>query len=165
MWHTVFIAAHAAAGGIALLTGCVTIARRALFRTYLTGLIIMELALLLAVAVEWAGLDPGTRVLFGALTALGLVMLWRAESARRLVPRIGARPSAPYVAHVGFTLVSLFDAFVVVLVLDLGAPGWLVATSGVAIAVAGHFALRWARVRLTAVERPAGTAGAPTASP
>ena len=48
----------------------------------------------------------------------------------------------------GFTLVALFDAFVVILVLDLGAPGWLVAAAGVLIAVAGHLALRAVRERL-----------------
>jgi hypothetical protein len=50
--------------------------------------------------------------------------------------------------HVGFTLISLFDAFTVVLVLDLGAPGWLVAAAGVLIAVAGSLVLGAIRERL-----------------
>jgi hypothetical protein len=75
-------------------------------------------------------------------------MVWRADQARRIRPSDSAGPSARYVGHVGFTLISLFDAFTVVLVLDLGAPGWLVAAAGVLIAVAGSFVLGAIRERL-----------------
>lgn len=148
MWHTVFITVHAVAGGIALLAGCVAIGRRPLFRTYLWSLVAMEVFLVLAIAEVWATIGVATRLLFAAFAALGVYMVWRAEQARRSQPSGSAGPSAAYVAHVGFTLVALFDAFVVILVLDLGAPGWLVAAAGVLIAVAGHLALRAVRERL-----------------
>lgn len=148
MWHTIFITVHAVTGGIALLAGCVAIARRALFGIYLWSLVAMQVFLILALAVEWTVIDGAARVLFGALAVLGLFMLWRADQARRIRPNGSAGPSASYVGHVGFTLVALFDAFIVILVLDLGAPGWLVAAVGVLIAVAGHFVLRAVRERL-----------------
>lgn len=147
MWHTIFIAAHAATGGLALLAGCVTIVRRALFGTYFWALIAMEMFLLLAIAAEWTTLDQVTRILFGAFALLGLVMVWRANQARR------GPYGSDYVEHVGFTLVALFDAFVVILVLNLGAPVWLVVGSGVGIAVAGHFVL--VAVRRALVTEPA----------
>jgi hypothetical protein len=142
MWHTVFIAAHAGAGGIALLAGCVTIARRALFGVYFGALIAMEVFLMLAIAAQWTAIDTPARILFGAFALLGLLMLWRADQARRTSPGRG------YVAHVGFTLVALFDAFIVILVLNLGAPVWLVTASGILIAVAGHVVLRAVHQRL-----------------
>lgn len=72
--------------------------------------------------------------------------MWRAAQARRIRPTAGQGPPPDrYLDHVGFTLVALFDAFIVVAVLNLGAPGWLVATAGVGIAVAGHFVLRAVR--------------------
>ncbi len=86
--------------------------------------------------------DVGTRVLFTGFVMLGLFMVWRAGQARRMRPSGSAGPSVRYVAHVGFTLVALFDAFIVIAVLNGGAPGWLVVTAGVLVAVAGHFVLR-----------------------
>lgn len=44
--------------------------------------------------------------------------------------------------------VFLMLAFIVILVLNLGAPVWLVAGSGILIAVAGHFVLRAVHQRL-----------------
>jgi hypothetical protein len=143
MWHTVLITAHASAGGLALLTGCVTIVRRTLFWTYFWALTAMEVFLVLAIAVAWPTFDGVARILFSAFAVLGLVMVWRANRARHTP--LGRE----YVEHVGFTLVALFDAFVVILVLNTGAPAWLVATAGIAVAIAGHFALTTTHRRLT----------------
>jgi len=74
-------------------------------------------------------------------------MLWRAASTRSIRPP-SAGPSPRYVAHVGFTLVALLDAFLVVAVLNLGAAGWVVAAVGLLVAGAGHFVLRAVRDRL-----------------
>lgn len=78
MWHTILIAAHAGAGGIALLVGCVTITRRALFGIYFGALIAMEVFLLLAIATQWTATDTPARILFSAFALLGLLMVWRA---------------------------------------------------------------------------------------
>jgi hypothetical protein len=61
---------------------------------------------------------------------------WKAGKGRRLRPK--GWPAA-YVGDVGFTLISLFDAFVIVLTIDSGGPGWLVAllaVLGVAVGMA-----------------------------
>ncbi len=136
--HSLLIALHAGTGLVALLAGGVALFRRGgLFGLYLGSLIATTVFLALAVAVEWAVLDAGARVLFTAFTLLAVVMVARGFLARRLPP---ATPA--YLEHVGFTLVALFDAFVVIAVLNAGAPVWLVVASGVLIAVAGHFALQ-----------------------
>lgn len=109
MWHTIFIAAHAAAATVALLAGLLALARGALFRTYLWSLVAMEVFLVLALAAEWAGVGVAAQALFAALAALGLYIVWRADQARRTQPKGYEGPSASYIAHVGFTLVALLD--------------------------------------------------------
>lgn len=96
-----------------------------------------------------AQINTGARVLFAAFVGLAWFMVWLAARARRIRPSGSARPSRRYLDHVGFTLVALFDAFAVITVLDLGAPIWLVVGTGLAIALAGHLAIRWAKRDLT----------------
>ncbi len=148
MWHTVLVTLHAVSGTVALLAGCVAHRARALFDTYLWALTCTVVFLGAAVAVDWGGLDGPARAVFVAFAGLGLVMLRLATGARRL-----PAPSPRYVDRVGFTLVALFDAFVVITVLDLGAPPVLVVASGLLVAGAGHVVLRVAKARVTPPER------------
>jgi hypothetical protein len=46
-------------------------------------------------------------------------------------------------------VIALFDAFVVILVLDLGAPVWLMVTAALVVAIGGHFVRRAIRDQLT----------------
>jgi hypothetical protein len=64
-------------------------------------------------------------------------MLWRGTRARRIAATSPQR-SARELDHLGFTLVALFDAFVVIGALDLGAPGWLLGVVAIAVAAIGH---------------------------
>lgn len=148
MWHSAFITLHAASGVVSFIAGCTALRRGTLFQTYLWSLAGMALFLALAIAAEWGVLGTPLRVLFSAFVALTGFMMWRADQARRIRPTATTTFTASYVGHVGFTLVALLDAFVVIAVLNAGAPGWLVATAGVLIAVAGHFMLRATRRRL-----------------
>jgi hypothetical protein len=77
-------------------------------------------------------------------------MVGRAWLAGRQRPAGDAGPAAGYIAHVGFTLVALFDAFAVITVLNSGAPVWSVVAAGVVVAVIGHYTLRAVRNRLLA---------------
>ena len=143
MWHTIFISAHAVFGTLALVSGIVAFERtpRAL-PTYLVSLAAMLVGLGLAIGSEWGTLAGPVRILFALLAVLGAVVLARGAEAMLLRPTGDDPPSLRYEHALGFTLVALTDAFVVILVLDLGAPGWATATTGAVIAVAGHYALR-----------------------
>jgi hypothetical protein len=157
MWYGIFIALHAMAGVLAFVAGCQATMHRRWFTTYFWSLVGLMVFLILAIAVRWSEFDGAARLLFAAFTALGVFMVWRAWRAGRILAstrpdttseEVGER-STRYLAHVGFTLVALFDAFVVITVLDLGAAGWLVAVIGVAVAIAGHFAVVDMERRLT----------------
>jgi hypothetical protein len=43
-----------------------------------------------------------------------------------------------YVDHIGFTLISLFEGFIIVSGIDLGAPGWLTAVVAILGVVVGN---------------------------
>lgn len=139
MWHAILIALHATGGSVALVAGVAALRRGTLYAVHLWSLVATILFLALAVGAEWSTLDGVGRVLFVALSALGVFMIARAVLAWPDRP-VGTSPSARYVWHLGFNIVALFDAFTVIAVLDLGAPIWLVVTAAVAVAVAGHFA-------------------------
>lgn len=154
MAHAVFITLHALAGLIAFGSGVVALRQGRWFYLYLSSLAGMAAFLLLAVAVTWAELGSEERLLFAAFVVLAWVMVGLAVGARGLRPEGSARPGSTYLDRVGFTLVALFDAFTVIVVLDVGAPVWLVVASGVVIAVAGHFVLRSTKRTLASGARP-----------
>ncbi len=88
---------------------------------------------LVAVAMDWTDLSSGARAAFVALIALAVVMATRAGLARTSMPGRDHDNPRKFIDHIGFTLIALFDGFVIVTALDLGAPTWLVT----AVAVAG----------------------------
>ncbi len=141
MVHTVLIAAHAAAGLAAFAAGCLALARRSYFTVYLWSLVSLVVFLAAAVAVDWSGLDTASRTLFAALAALGGYMIWRAVQARQLQQVTSLQHRGRHIDHIGFTLVALFDGFVIILALDLGAPAWLAIVIALAGIAAGHTTL------------------------
>jgi hypothetical protein len=138
MWHTALITLHAAGGSLAFAAGYLAIRRPSYLDTYFWSLVACIAFLVAVVAVDWSGLGAGSRALFAALTALGAVMVWRGARARRIATSGRTQWSPRELDHLGFTLVALFDAFVVIGANDLGAPGWLLGVVGVAVAVIGH---------------------------
>ncbi len=144
MAHDVFIVLHALAGLVAFGCGVRALRHPAWFESYWWSLLAMAAFVGAAVAVSWTELDTASRLIFLGLGALAGLMIWRATVARRLL-RAGDYPSPAATGHVGFTLVGLFDAFVVVGLLDLGAPGWLTVVVALVVAVAGHLLIVRAR--------------------
>jgi hypothetical protein len=152
--HTIMIVLHAAAGVTAFVAGCLVLrppdaeprAHR-LFQVYLVSLGSMVVFLLGAMAAHWRQLGTAEQVIFGGLLLLGLFIAWRALAARSLLGRRSGGWRLPDMEHVGFTLIALWDGFVVVLAIDLGAPGWLVAALAVLGVVVGSRALHAAEAR------------------
>jgi hypothetical protein len=154
MLHTTMIVLHAAAGVVAFVAGCLALFppgdnRRApqVFQVYLVSLGLMIVFLVGAMAAHWQQLSTAERVIFSGLFLLALYMGWRALSARGLLGRRSEQWRLPYMEHIGFTLIALWDGFVIVLAIDLGAPGWLVIVLAVLGVVVGNRALHWAEAR------------------
>ena len=152
--HTAIIILHAAAGVAAFVAGCLALfppeaeqRARQLFGVYLVSLVLMIVFLVAALATHWQELTTEEQVIFGGLFLLGLYMGWRALLARGLLERRSGQWQLPYMNHIGFTLIALWDGFVVVLAIDLGAPGWLVVVLAVLGVVVGSRALHRAEAR------------------
>lgn len=138
--HNILICGHALGGLVAFGLGCLVLRPRkadALFRAYFIALWVMVLLLIAVVGVDWRELPPVSRFTYSGLTLLALYTGFRGAQARRLLHNQTVGWKCDYIAHVGFTLISLFDGFVVVGALDMNAPGWLVGAVGVLGVVVG----------------------------
>jgi hypothetical protein len=150
MAHEAFVVLHAAAGVIAFVAGAMALLSTVpspRFRLYFAALIAMVVFMTGAIAVHWSALAPATRWTYGGLFLLGLYMLWRATDARRLLRLRGAERGR-YLDDIGFTLISLFDGFVIVAALDLHAPIWLVALLALGGVAAGASIMNRVQARL-----------------
>jgi hypothetical protein len=143
--HNTFILLHAATATLAFLAGWLLVSStkyfssRWLFYVYLWSLIAMTLLLAGAITAYWSEYSETERVVFPGLLGLALFMLFRAWGADAVFAAQQKDWKLGYVEHIGFTLISLFEGFIIVGGLDLGFPGWLVAV----VAIAGILAGRW----------------------
>ncbi|HEV2528795.1 MAG TPA: hypothetical protein VGT61_10140 [Thermomicrobiales bacterium] len=87
-----------------------------------------------AIAAHWGDLATVTRAVYLGLLGLGGVMVARAWLARRAPDQHHA-----WIHHVGFTLIALFDGFVIVAAIDLGAPAWVAVIAGVMGVLVGRW--------------------------
>ena len=152
MLHDILIAAHALSGVSAFILGVLVLRQprvgvAPIFRFYLGSLWSMILFLIAVVATDWSALDSTKRVLFVALVALAVYMGWRGWHALLDLGRDDAHERNHYVDDIGFTLISLFAAFVIVGALDVGSPVWLVVVVGGLGVVVGVRGLIWAKKR------------------
>ena len=171
MWMSMIVL-HTIAGLVAFGIGWIIVPpRRAERRPWLAAVFVVSIGALVvfmvgAMAAHWADIALGERLVYSSLAGLGLVMLWRARRAHRLLQAGRAAPPSTYVDDVGFDLISLFDAFVIVAAIDLGAPVWLVTTVAVAAVLVGHHLLRRAKhADGEPVDRQTATPERPTSGP
>jgi uncharacterized membrane protein len=142
--HDVLISVHAIAAGLCLLAGSIVLYSRAyrfdrrLFRFYLWSLGGMVVFLAMAMLTEWTVYAGTERAVFTGLLGLGIYMFYRGFSARTLLKTRADGWSEAFVRHVGFTLISLFEGFVIVSALNAHAPVWLVGAIAVVGIVAGR---------------------------
>lgn len=143
--HNVLIILHAVSATISFFTGSFLIlSRKQLsnqwpFGIYLWTLIGMVILLASAILVYWREYSTFERIIFPGLFGLGIYMLYRARSANLLLKTQQSRWKDGYIEHIGFTLISLFEGFIIVGGLNSGFPGWMVAL----VAIPGVFIGRW----------------------
>ena len=157
MLHLVLIAVHAISAVAAFVLGFAVVwslpARmNPGFRAYLVAMSLMLLFLVMAIATDWSQLDTLKKAIFAGLLVLGAYTGLRALQAAH---KLRATLDPPgYIADVGFTLIALFDGFVIVTAFDLGSPIWLVVivgALGIILGVAGIHRLRRRAVNHTQV--------------
>ena len=143
--HNVLIILHAAAATIGFFAGCFLVFSRRntltqrWFGLYWWTLVGMVVLLAGAILVFWTEYSSAERIIFPGLFALALYMLYRARSANRLLGTQQNGWRHDYIEHIGFTLISLFEGFIIVSGLNSGLPVWLVAL----VAILGVLVGRW----------------------
>ncbi|CAN5753976.1 hypothetical protein BH24ACT14_BH24ACT14_02400 [soil metagenome] len=150
MWHDTFITVHASAGTLALAAGVAVVGWRTLFGVYFWSLIVMAVMLVGAVATGWPDQPLGTNVVFSALLVLAAFMVLRGLQARSMWRVAPGQSSPRLLDFVGFTLISLFDGFVIVAVLTRGGPVWLGVAAGVLGVIVGRAAMHRVAARAAA---------------
>lgn len=150
--HTALVALHAVTATLAFAAGAALLRPRPLTRSwarrvYLPSLAVMTASLALAVVVGWPGFATGERLAFPALLVLAAAMVVLGARAASAAARRGDGEVDRLYDAGGFTLISLFDGFVVVAAIDLGAPGWVVALVAVAGVLLGRRLVHTARAR------------------
>jgi hypothetical protein len=155
MIHNTLIAIHAAGGIISFIIGVLIlfplgggrINLRFLSMLFLGALVLMLIFLITVVVTDWPSLDNVQRAIFGGLNILGLYMIWRAFQAYQLLLTQPSGWEPKYTGHIGFNLISLFEGFVIISAIDLGAPGWLVGLLAVLGVVIGRWVVHLASSR------------------
>jgi hypothetical protein len=143
--HNVLIILHATAATLSFFAGCFLMLsvrnprRQAWFGLYWWSLVGMVVLLATAILVYWTEYSGIERILFPGLFVLGLYMLYRARSANGLLTSQPTDWKHPYVEHIGFTLISLFEGFIIVSGINSGLPVWLVGL----VAILGVLVGRW----------------------
>jgi hypothetical protein len=101
-----------------------------------------------AILVSWKNYSTLERVIFPGLFVLGIYMLYRARNANLLRKTRQNEWTQDYIEHIGFTLISLFEGFIIVSGLNSGVPGWLVALLAILGVLAGRWMIGFAQRRL-----------------
>jgi cell division protein FtsW (lipid II flippase) len=109
----------------------------------LVGLLVaMTVFMIGAMAAHWSDLPGGSQVVFSVLVGLAVYMVYRAVHASSLAYHEAHGREPRHVDDLGFILIALFDGFVIVAAIDLGAPVWIVIPLAVLAVVVGHRALQ-----------------------
>lgn len=152
--HYVLIILHSAAATISFFAGCLLIFSPAyslnqrLFSLYSWCLIGMVVFLAAAISVYWAEYSGAERIVFPSLLGLGIFMVLNARIANSLLRARKSNWKRGYIESIGFTIISLFEGFIIVSGLNSSFPGWMVAIVAILGVVAGRWVIGFAKRRV-----------------
>ena len=148
--HYALIILHTVAGTISFIAGLlVVILRRTswLFEGYLWSLVVMAISVVMVVIWDWPVLTLPQQISYTALGALGIYTSYRGFQARQKQAYRYTGWRLEFMEDVGFTLISLFDAFVIIGAIDLGMPIWGVVVLGAVGIIAGRKWIQYEKQR------------------
>jgi hypothetical protein len=149
--HNVLIILHTITATISFFAGSLLIfspkyaTNETLFNLYLWPLIGMGLLLAGALFVNWENYSDTERVIFPGLLGLAFFMIFRGWGASLVLHTQQKKWKLGYIEHIGFTLISLFEGFVIVSGLNAGLPGWLVGVIAFLGLLGGRWVIAYAR--------------------
>lgn len=151
--YAIFINIHALTATVSLISGLVIITsqkyfvNRRLFSVYLWTLVGMTIFLTGAMLTQWAVYASTEQIAFSGLFVLALYMLYRAFRAQTLIEARQNDWRHEYIHHIGFTLISLFEGFIIVALINLETTGWIIAIVAILGVLVGRRAIDMAETR------------------
>lgn len=146
MLRTALLGIHAASGALGLIIGLYAIRppqtnqfRIWSRRAYTTAVIVMTVFLIAAVVIDWTSIETTQRILFVGLGVLAAVIIYRVRHAVRLAQRRSGDWQPAYINDIYFSYISLWEAFFIVGLIDLGMPLFVIGGVAVAVAILGAF--------------------------
>jgi len=153
--HNILIILHAISATICFFAGCFLIlspkqaADQLWFSVYWWALVGMVILLAGALLTAWTNFSSLERIIFPGLWALSIYMLYRARNANLLRKAQPTDWAKGYIEHIGFTLIALFEGFIIVSGLNSGVPGWLVGLLAILGVLIGRWVIGFAQRRIT----------------
>ncbi len=154
--HDILIAVHAFGGVLAFVTGATVLTppvkqhanRRWMFNLFLISIAILLVPLYLVISVDWPQFSFIEQAAFSGLGILGLYMARRAFQARQTLQTQFNEWMPRYMDHMGFNMIALFEGFIIVAAIDLGAPDWLVGVIAVVGLICGILSVNKIKSRI-----------------
>lgn len=152
--HNILIILHATSATICFFAGGFLIlspkraADQPWFNVYWWTLVGMVILLAGAILTAWTNYTTLERIIFPGLLVLAIYMLYRARNANLLRKSQPNHWTHGYVEHIGFTLISLFEGFIIVSGLNSGVSGWLVALFAILGVLIGRWLIGFAQRRV-----------------
>lgn len=140
--HTIFATISILVGGWLLFAQKLT---QAIFYIYFSALIGMTLFLIAALAIGWNSFNEAQTIIFPILVLLLFYMIFRAWNALKVLHNRSKQWRQKFIDDLGFTVIALFDGFVIVLAMNLGAPVWLIVLIAIGGVWAGRRAIMYAK--------------------
>lgn len=138
---------HALAGLVAFVAGYLLVSagspvkKRWLLWVYLIAMTSLTIFLFGALVSHWTQIGVTQQIVFGGLTLLGFYVVWCAYQAWRLLNKRPAGWHNQFIDAVGFTLIALFDGFVIVGLIDVSVPTVIVVALGIGAIIVGRVGL------------------------
>ena len=156
MTHDLFIAVHAVAATVALVSALLALRSSTFAVLHTMSVALMAVSLLPSLWLSRGTTPAPLYAVFLGLLVLSAVMSYRAVQAWRARARRGSTPTRAYVAALGFNVIGLVTGLVTVGVLRLGWGGLAVTAAAVAVPVLGHLLIRRFEDVLCAAETAGG---------
>jgi hypothetical protein len=144
MW-LLMIVLHAAAalGAFGVGVAAIDPRRAGSHRWTLAALLVaMTVVMIAAMAAHWSDVPGASQIAFSASVGLAVYMVYRARHSSALADQYDRARAAGHVDDLGFILFALFDGFVIVAAIALGAPLWIVTPLALLAVLVGHRAVQ-----------------------
>ncbi|RYE12307.1 MAG: hypothetical protein EOP45_23070, partial [Sphingobacteriaceae bacterium] len=128
--HEVLVLLHTIIAALSFIAGSLVVVLRRtswLFQLYLWAMVAAAATLLLLVIWDWQVFILATQIVYVVISLLAFYSIYRGFLAQQKQSHRYTGWRLEFMDDVGFTLIYLFDAFVIIGAIDLTMPAWAIA--------------------------------------